>query len=787
MLQLNNYKNIVVILILVIATIVITTSSLAQVQPKPSDVVSAPYDKTQFDTLYGGKMLKLDMIKPGTCDGASQYCEFGVIAPDDRVIKIDIKAGFISPVGSNVISRPCQYFKERKILGCQFRHQFVVKTNDVTSNVLLAYSDGRYPGGTLYEAIPMAKMPILPISGTRFMVGNTYVGGQEVLFEANGVINKDFRVGLALGIEDGKFNNVIKINFTHNRTNAVYSKEVQASQELITTAFNIPESGVYRMSACRINGANCDKISVSNGGIIEFQVFAKPLDLQALSPDFPPLIDADRVNIVIICSQDFFNSTYQECKDRMIKDFNFSGKPYLLDKNGQETKVDADVRHLSYGLFATEPYKIYKSRFNFWIANDIVNVNNELVMDEYIRAIPSYTKLLTLSKLKLFVNNEPTLTPNASAFAPQFISGPIKNRFETLSYNPTFTLKSGPFILSHEFNHAFAALEDEYPNSKTTPGTNNCADSQPIAETRWSDKVGKVDPFTNEWLSNLNKYPLAKDLYANARKLNLSNTDFIKVGYKLGGCSTAGVKNSDDTTTTRKSIMPTTNSLMRGGSDGIDPLGSVNRDLAQEVLNLYTGGDATKCNNERDLPDCSNLTKSTAVCPRLVYSFKVSESEYDTTTGYCKNKTTHSVYGIINFGAFPKSIIDECKRITPVAQASECTTTIDVDFYGARLTIPYLNQSKLQAIKGTNKDKCMKTNKPVPYIKDLSPMACMEEIKLPNGTIEKSIYGVFASKFINLNTDGNASKYGGRVPVKKVVDTFTGFHDSRALYDAGIK
>jgi hypothetical protein len=408
-------------------------------------------------------------------------------------------------------------------------------------------------------------------------------------------------------------------------------------------------------------------------------------------------------------------------------------------------------------------------------------------MNEYIRAIPSYTKLLTKSKLNLFVNNEQTLTPNASAFAPQFTFGPSKNRFETLSYNPTFTLKAGPFILSHEFNHAFAALEDEYPNSKTSPGTTNCADTQLIAENRWSDKVGKVDPFANEWLANLNKYPLAKDIYANARKLNLSNTDFIKVGYKLGGCSTKDIKNSDGTLTPRKSIMPTTNSLMRGGSDGIDPLGSVNRDLAQEVLNLYTGGDVSKCNNERDLPDCINLTKSTAVCPRLVYSFKISESEYDTTTGYCKNKVSHSTYGLINFGAFPKSIIDECKRITPVAQASECTTTIDVDVYGARLTLPYLKQSKLQAIKGTNKDKCMKTNKQVPYIKELSPMACMEEIKLPNGTIEKTIYGVFSSYFINLNNDGNASKYGSKVPVKKVVDEFTGFNYSRALYDAGIR
>lgn len=498
-----------------------------------------------------------------------------------------------------------------------------------------------------------------------------------------------------------------------------------------------------------------------------------------MSPDFVPVPDADRVNIVIICSQD--------CKDRMIKDFNFGGKPNLLDKNGQETKVDADVMHLSYGLFATEPYKFYKSRFNFWIVNDIVNVSNEFVIDEYIRAIPSYTKLLNQSKLNLFVNNEPTLTPNASAFTPQFQITPSKNKFELLSYNPTFTLKSGPFVLAHEFNHAFAALVDEYPNSSTTEGKNNCADNQQQAEARWADKVGQVDPFTNEWLANLNKYPKAKSIYADARKLNLNNTDFIKVGYVLGGCSTKPIKGSNGLDIPRKSVRPTINSLMRGGSDGIEPLGTVNRDLSQEVLNLYTGGDASKCNNERELPECSQLIKSTAVCPRLLSGAKTEPSEYDITTGFCKNKVSNPKYGIINFGAFPKSIIDECKRITPVAQASECTTTMEVDVYGARLTIPYLKQAKLQAIKGTRKDQCMKTNKQVPYIKELSPMTCMEEIKLANGTIEKTIYGVFASQYISINFDGNSSSYGGKTPMKKVVDTFTGFNYSRALYDAGIK
>jgi hypothetical protein len=809
----SQIKNIYIMLLVI--TMIIGFSPIHSIAQDRANLVNQ-YDGNYFKNTILKDSLTLDMIGTGTCNGILEYCTFPVTAGPNVSLKVDIKSIIVPGSGiddsavSSSVSDTCIYVQVKKSIDCQF--QYVSDPTDYGTNaeIILFYQDAKLPEATAFP--PKRNAAVMPIPDPK-----GFSNGFVKLFldpitkltqkqERTSIIGKKVKLNLTIDPKDTKYTSGdrIRINIKSKTSNAdllVESKIVPNFSNGIAFPSNVyaevtpTVEGVYRLSACKIVASTCEDIITDPQTMRQIQVFKKAPLLTALTPDLPTKEGNDRVNVVLICTQDHFNNSVNECKDKYTKNFNFSGKPLQFDRLGLETTDAAKTEILGYGLFGIDPFRSFKSRFNFYYVDEIINIDSGSI-EEYDVDIRNINLVKDKSMLRMISSNPNSIFPNAFGVTPMFNNNPRKNSFQLIVMNPTFPTRNSMFTLAHEFNHVFTDLSDEY-KSVPLPFRGNCAANQTQAEQMWGDKIGQVSPFASEWLAEYSKYPKAKENYAKARAVNLTNTDFIKTGYFTGGCSiTPDIQDPKDPTKTitppQTSTRPTLNSLMRGGNDGVDPLGSVNESLVMNVLNLYTGNPITSCNNGRVFPDCSQLdtTKSTPVCPSIIKSFKAEPSEYDTTTGYCKNKTTSTDYGgFINFGSFPKAIIDECKRITPLVKVKDCTGTINVDVYGARVTVPYLKQAKLVEIKAAQKSSCMKTNKQLPGLGLYYTSACFEEIKNAKGVIEKTVYGVFNTYLVNkcLNKGLGNMCMLGKLPIATFLDLLDKQGDKDTLAKLGIK
>jgi hypothetical protein len=759
----------------------------------------ADYDQAYFEKTFASNMVTLAMIGQGNCSIITKNCVFPVNNPGNKKLIIEIAAKYIVAGQFLAVSNACIYYPIRAELDCQFE----IQTGTLTSlppegTIDLYYRDARYPVANALEKKGAAKFQL--------SLGNEN-GIDETKTEQNGVFNPStFAVtGQKVIVDafvDNNFYNltdVFKLQLI-NKSNGKIINITPTNKMLITpttkyvnvqSGFVAPEAGIYRKVVCKVVGANCEPIEMSNTMRFTLQVLAKKPSLLPLNPSFTPLPNNDRLNIILLCSEDHQNNSLEECRSKMVKYLAFDGLPYKLDKFGVETTDETKIGALAYGLFAVEPYKNNRSKFNFYYVNDIIS-QDELDDFDYLNGVEG-GQVITNNTSKLMLISKSLLTPtaNAQAVVPGFKFNNKKLAFKRLTTNPSFDIRLGSFSILHEFSHAFASLGDEYPGfapaAQVLPEfTNypNCAYTLEDAKNKWGDKEGLIDPFANEWLNNLNKYPAAKAVFAKARNLDLSNMNFIKVGYeKANGTANTGCL------VEKTMIRPTKFSNMRGYLDGIEPFGSVNRGQIEASLNLFSSQVSTTCNNLRIFPECDKLPAFVYTCPSIVTNFKVFPSEYDTKTGYCKNVTTHPTLGLINIGNFPKSIIDECKRITPLANAKECTGTLDTDFYGTKVQLPYLSQAKLIAIKGKQIDKCLTSNKPLPPIGVLYKSGCFEETKNADGSITKSVYAVFNSNFVN----DCAAKYigticyTGKLPLDKFISLVTKQSDKDAMIKYGVK
>jgi hypothetical protein len=297
----------------------------------------------------------------------------------------------------------------------------------------------------------------------------------------------------------------------------------------------------------------------------------------------------DRINIVFAFS-DGFEDLITPTRT-LIK---------LLDLNGS---IDPERSSYSLGMFATEPFKSNKDKFNLWFYDEKIHPDNSFFLAEEL-AFKDNIFVINYGQLNFFDN----LTGRAGANMAEIEFDIDKNvsSYKTgpfIGYDGLIDVEYNPQIITHELGHALFGLADEYVEAgETRPKLRypNCASNLAQATEWWGDLKGQADPFFNEWKTGyMNKYFISIDgkYYfenfdpdQNKNILEEINPDNITpwpsdytVDYINGGCFS-----SAEGTQTR----PTVDSIMNKST--VQVFGLVNLTQVNKILNLFSGTNQIK-------------------------------------------------------------------------------------------------------------------------------------------------------------------------------------------------
>lgn len=314
--------------------------------------------------------------------------------------------------------------------------------------------------------------------------------------------------------------------------------------------------------------------------------FSNPRGLQPLIAGHNNA-DADRINLIIVgtgyASTEQFLSTAR-------RDIAFDTAP-ILDRN--EHVASRPVTNLSYGVFAIEPFRSNKSKFNIWYYPTQVTTTSALT-SQYSNASQFFD--LPFSSVIFFRN--PTVSPGSTAF-PSNVPAGLAIEKQSIQFGVTTvdrypSVIPGADVVAHELGHSLFNLRDEYLSpARGTIFGHNCARNQAEAQTLWGSVVGQVDPFYYEWKASMQAHGLwiatSATVAINPKDGSLlDNThnpseDEIRVGYVTGGCLQGNA------------VMPTQTSLMSNSASAqfgqVYPpvFGSANRRVIEHVLGLFAG------------------------------------------------------------------------------------------------------------------------------------------------------------------------------------------------------
>jgi hypothetical protein len=243
-----------------------------------------------------------------------------------------------------------------------------------------------------------------------------------------------------------------------------------------------------------------------------------------------------------------------------------------------------------------------------------------------------------------------------------------------------------------------------------------------------------------------------------------------------------------------RSFRSTINNNMRGGLDSVEPLGSYNSSIVQNVLNLYSNQKITNCLNTRVSPDCIFMpNNSDLTCKSLFINSQKQPTIYDSILGYCLldkpislNKLPAQKYYI---GNFPKAVFDSCKTILPKDRQFECSMTSESEFAGTRIVSQLISENTLKLILNDPKKSCVKGTIPVPNLSSIYKKACFESIKNSSGTPEKNVYLAPTNSTINQCIEKNISKqcYIGKVSLNDFYNLLKNPIDKETMIKSGIK
>jgi len=257
----------------------------------------------------------------------------------------------------------------------------------------------------------------------------------------------------------------------------------------------------------------------------------------------------------------------------------WDGNAYLVGEAGQIVVDQSQAIGAELGIFAIEPWRSARDRFNVWATDvepempvswlndgeapfDLPDQSVVILAFDPHRFNPDLTSVAGLEVH--FVGPEPPSRPAAG--------NPFANAVVVI--DSTFPA-SGLVDVPHELGHALFNLPDEYVGQRfgfdgrtDLSSWPSCAEDRAEADEWWADLVGDVDPMVDIWAAEMDEsgFPIG-DPAGIAASVTVSNVD--------QGCY--GVTGS---------LRATFDSLM---NNSIPVLGSVSRKWAMQILDLWGG------------------------------------------------------------------------------------------------------------------------------------------------------------------------------------------------------
>lgn len=442
-------------------------------------------------------------------------------------------------------------------------------------------------------------------------------------------INKDLEVIIYANVEkDENGYNIYKfhenldktggnafINIYDKNLNKKYTKNLNISESdktyldengntrhtyQIKKTIQIDAPGVYTAKMCfGTTAENCVEYGLSSEiEILDFtchEVF-----------DGHNIKGADRINIV------FIGSRYRKFSDFLLavrESLTWDGKPAVLSRFDEELQENK-VYDLDWGLFAIEPFKSNKNKFNIWYVDEpmttLTNYAENLCGLDY-----EYDAIYANRSFLGMTGRTRSFTYKAT-FGENRTKGDKDSMFmfshNYVPYDEFGTHTMDYELFAHETGHAVFGLDDEYDegfNNDPRYGDISCVKTQEDAEKKWGDLIGDVDPFFKEVKADMIKYDVNSYNITECKRENQDKPEsssnpcltdennnvilieiehekypesFFKTQYFKGGC----LADYGD----ERVIKPTEHSLM---SYNIPVLGSVNRREVERVLEMFTG------------------------------------------------------------------------------------------------------------------------------------------------------------------------------------------------------
>ncbi|MGL4759673.1 MAG: hypothetical protein ACRCXZ_10160 [Patescibacteria group bacterium] len=517
-----------------------------------------------------------------------------------------------------------------------------------------------------------------------------------------------------------------------------------STTKTMSTDYTFKSDGFYKLRLCKILNNLCSQI---NKDVLH--TVTKDFTLTSLTSGND--LKGDRINLVFICNNSYLSTN--DCKNAILDPMGLSGNPHFQGSDGTvDSKPSNSYSMMYYGMFAHEPIKSNRNKFNLWITTEVTSNVNLNMMNKKSKDFginPSHS---------VYINYIAT-NGRSYAYIPSYAQDININKSKFASNTSFINLFTGSnnimkastgYVLTHELGHGLFGLSDEYSNGLKDPIIRepNCISSIAAAESYWKQlnggvsPIGSTDPEFDRFMNDAKTYvPTQLGSFINKERTNYE-TKVVQ-----GGCGSPIEAKSNV-------YRPSVISLMRQST----PVwGLVNKQRVNNVLSLFKGVPqevviknppitTTGCGNgAKNLPDCDYWGEyPNATCPVKDDGYYTS---FNPIVGFCADKD-------FVYGQFPKGLLATCASKFP--SNSSCKNTYSMEFDDFRSSFYKIPYNIFNSLKGS-----VSCPLGTQIITSISSKYCVEQDSIRPTDITKTfVFGPFdksiVTKCLNVAKGGNA-------------------------------
>lgn len=400
-------------------------------------------------------------------------------------------------------------------------------------------------------------------------------------------------------------------------------------------------------------------------------------DLSKFEEVFPGhnKVQADRVNLIFGFEKQGYEGKIEEAKQNLRDILYWEGEPKTIFYENDDDQPD----YLTYGLFAIEPLRSMKDKFNLWFYKEGFDSENFLTSDEggfkseaikfsnatriYIRGDDeryeyesSYAQHLSFKLLGRDFT-EANQSSYRTKVLPQIIEK-LEDKSKIIELGGVelyldFTqplLLEDEYVLTHELGHALFDFSDEYSASRTELANDfkiNCANTKEEAQRKWGDLIGQYDPFMDKVAEDYKRIigTDPRDDYEdpfNGEPIKSTYLDDGRVGIVEGKCAGG------------KGFAPTFVSMMSYGENYWNP---VQRRQIETIMATFSGEELTANNQSSSsvssisvAPSSTSSTTSSSVSSSSSQSQEKNDSSTSFTSGVEQSSSSSSSQSVSTSG-----------------------------------------------------------------------------------------------------------------------------------------